>query len=131
MSEIVNGAELFRAAAEAKDVDAALAALSAGVVLHSPITHRPVRKRSEIRFLLEALVEIFENFRYTDQLDGDGVTALVFRTTVGGREVEGLDLMRLDDDGLVEDLTVMLRPKSGMDAVLERVGRKLESAITS
>jgi hypothetical protein len=118
----------FRAAAEATDIEGMLASMSDDVVLHSPVSHRPFTSRAQIQFVLEVLAESFVDFRYTDQLDGDQVTALVFRATVDGRELEGLDLLRFDPSGLVSELTVMMRPMSGLDAVLRRVGRAIENA---
>jgi hypothetical protein len=50
---------------------------------------------------------------------------LCFRTLVDGREVEGVDLLRYDDDGLVAELVVMMRPLSGLTAVRDAMGAKL------
>ncbi len=52
----------------------------------------------------------------------------VFRTRVQGRELEGLDLLRLDANGLIADLTVMIRPLSGLIALAQAIGPKLEAA---
>ena len=70
----------------------------------------------------------FEDFRYTDELDGDGVKALVFEARVGDKQVQGLDLLRFDDQGLIEDFTVMVRPLSAAMALAEAVGKGLERA---
>lgn len=125
---MTHAAEAFRSAAEAKDVDAILATMAEEVVLHSPVSHRPFTSRDDIRLVLEALADALDGFRYTDQLDGEGVTALVFRATIGRRQLEGLDLLRFDPEGLISELTVMMRPKSGLDAVLDHVGRAIAGA---
>ncbi|MDX6658064.1 MAG: hypothetical protein QOH62_2857, partial [Solirubrobacteraceae bacterium] len=53
--------------------------------------------------------------------------ALVFRATVGDREVEGIDLVRIGPDGLIDDLTVFVRPQSGLNALAARMAEELGS----
>lgn len=40
---------------------------------------------------------------------------------MGQREVHGIDLVHLNEAGLIEEFTVMLRPRSGLDALAERM----------
>jgi hypothetical protein len=51
--------------------------------------------------------------------------ALIFKARVGEREIDGLDLLRLDDDGQVTELTVMVRPLSGITALAEAMAEEL------
>jgi hypothetical protein len=119
----------FRAAVEAGDVEAALATLAQDVVFHSPAVFHPYVGRDTVGALLRLVFETFEDFRYTDELQGaDGTHALIFRARVGEREIEGLDLLRGDADGLVEDFTVMVRPLSGLVALAQALGPKVEAA---
>ena len=84
----------FRAAIERRDLDGMLATLADDVVLHSPVSFKPFEGKAAVARLLGILVDTFEDFRYTDELAGEDVAALIFRTRVGAREVEGLDLIR-------------------------------------
>jgi len=121
-------ADPFRAAVEARDLDAMAAALAPDVVLHSPVTFKPFEGRAAVAQLLAILLEIFEDFHYTDELAGEGAHALVFRARVGERTVEGLDLLRRDASGLIDDFTVMVRPLSAAIALAEAVGPRLAAA---
>jgi len=118
----------FRAAVEAADHAGMVAALAPGAVLRSPVTFEPFEGRDAVARLFSILLEVFEDFRYTDALEGDGVAALVFRARVGDRELEGLDLLRFDADGRIAELTVMVRPASGLMALGEAVGARLHAA---
>ena len=119
----------FRRAVEAHSLDDMMAAFSADAVLHSPITFQPFEGRPAIRQLLGILLEVFEDFRYTDELAGaDGTRALIFRARVRDRDVEGLDLVRFDDAGAIRDFTVMVRPRSALEALLAEVGSRLAEA---
>lgn len=116
----------FRAAVEAGDHAAMVATLADDVVFHSPVAHRPFAGKEATSGVLAAVLATFTDFRYTDELEGDGVTALVFRARVGTKDVEGLDLVRTNAEGLIDHFTVMLRPLSALVAMAEAMGPKVE-----
>jgi hypothetical protein len=120
--------EAFRAAIEARDHARMVEALAPDVVFHSPITFRPFEGRELVATLFGVLLETFEDFRYTDELDGDGVKMLIFKARVGDRELEGLDVLRFDAEGKIAEFTVMVRPLSGAMALADAVGKGLERA---
>jgi hypothetical protein len=121
----VSAAQRFRDGVEAQDFDAALEALADDVVFHSPVLFKPFEGRAAVGHVLRTVVEVFEDFRYTDHLTADGTTALVFEARVGDREVQGIDLVRENAEGLIEDFTVLVRPLSGLTALAEEMGRRL------
>ena len=118
----------FRAAIERRDLDGMVATLADDVVLHSPVSFRPFEGREAVGRLFEILLRTFEDFRYTDELPGEEVHALIFRARVGDRDVEGLDLVRPGLDGRIVDFTVMVRPLTGVVALAEAVGAQLAAA---
>ena len=118
----------FRAAVEAKDLDAMRAALHPDVVFRSPAVFSPYEGVDTVMGLLTHVVEVFEDFAYTDELEGTGTHALIFRARVGDKQVEGLDHLTLDADGLVTQLVVMVRPLSGLIALAQAMGARLEAA---
>ena len=119
------GHEVFRTAVESGDHAGMVSALAPGVVFHSPITFKPFEGRDAVSTLFGVLLSTFEDFRYTDELDSGDVKALVFEARVGDRLVQGLDLLRFDDDGQVAELTVMVRPMSGINALAEAMAAEL------
>ena len=116
----------FRRAVEAHDLEGMIAAFAEDAVLHSPVTFKPFEGRAAIRQLLGILLEVLEDFQYTDELEaGDGTRALVFNARVGDRDLQGLDLIRFDGSGLIRDLTVMVRPRSALEALMAEVSPRL------
>ena len=115
----------FRAAIERRDLDGMVATLADDVVLHSPVSFKPFEGKEGVAGLFEILLRTFEDFRYTDELAGEEVQALIFRARVGDRDVEGLDLVRPGPDGRIVDFTVMVRPLTGVIALAEAVGPQL------
>jgi SnoaL-like domain len=118
----------FRAAVERADLDAAVALLADDVTFRSPAVFRPYEGRETVATILRTVLGVFEDFRYTDELAGDGVHALIFEARVGDRSVQGLDLIRADADGRIGEFTVMVRPASGLMALAERMGPALQAA---
>ena len=119
----------FRRGVESRDVGVMMEAFADGAVLHSPITFKPFEGKEAIARLLGILMQVFQDFRYTDELAAeDGTKALIFRTRVGDRDVEGLDLIRFDDTGRIVDFTVMVRPRSAVEALLKEVSSRLMAA---
>lgn len=117
---------LFRRGVESKDVAVMMEAFADGAVLHSPITFKPFEGKEAIARLLGILMQVFQDFRYTDELTAeDGTKALIFRTRVGDRDVEGLDLIRFDETGRIRDFTVMVRPRSAVESLLREVSSRL------
>jgi len=118
----------FRTAVESMDIDAAGELLAPDVVFHSPATFHPFVGRETVTKLLGLVAQTFEDFRYTDELETDGSHILVFRAAIDGRELEGIDLLRFDEDGLIADFTVMLRPISGLLPFAQAMGEKVAQA---
>ncbi|HYI37516.1 MAG TPA: nuclear transport factor 2 family protein [Thermoleophilaceae bacterium] len=118
----------FRAAVENRDVDAMRAALHPDVVFRSPAVFTPYEGVDDVMGLLGHVIEVFEDFEYTDELEGRSTHALVFAARVGDKRVEGLDHLTLDPDGLVTELVVMVRPLSGLIALAQAMGARLESS---
>ena len=118
----------FRAAVERADMDAAVALLADDVVFRSPAVFKPYEGRETVSTILRTVFGVFEDFRYTDELDGAGLHGLVFEARVGDRSLQGIDLLRLGADGRIAEFTVMIRPASGLIAVAERMGPALQAA---
>jgi hypothetical protein len=115
----------FRAAVEAGDLAGMVELLAPDVIFNSPVAFKPFEGRETVGKVLEAVMNTFEDFHYTDELDRDDVHALVFRARVGDKQLEGLDLLRLNDEGEIADFTVMVRPLSGLIALAEAMGPKV------
>jgi SnoaL-like domain len=124
----MNAAAAFRAAVEREDVEAVRELLAPDIVFHSPVTFHPFIGRDTVFALLSLVAQTFEDFRYTDELVADGAHALIFRASVAGKELEGVDLLRLDAQGLIGDFTVMLRPLSGLVPFAQAMGEKATAA---
>jgi SnoaL-like domain len=118
----------FRRAAEAKDFSAIDELFAEDVVFRSPVVYKPYEGRDAVAMLLGAVVQVFEDFRYTDQAETGDAAALAFSARVGERELDGIDFLHFDSEGRVDRMAVYVRPMSGVNALAEAMQRKLEEA---
>jgi len=117
--------DAFRAAAEAKDFSQLEELFSPEVVFRSPVVFKPYEGHDALRVLLGAVVEVFEDFRYVDQVETGDTAVLVFKARVGDREVDGVDVLRFGADGKAVEMMVMVRPLSGINALAEAMASRL------
>ena len=55
--------------------------------------------------------------------------ALVFEARIGTRTIEGVDFLRLNSLGLVDDFRVMVRPHSALEALMEAMVPAIERVL--
>jgi hypothetical protein len=118
----------FRQAAEGKDFSAIDDLFAEDVAFRSPVVFKPYEGREAIAMLLGAVGQVFEDFRYTDQVETEDSAALMFSARVGDRELDGIDYLHFDSEGRVDSMAVYVRPMSGVSALAEAMQRKLEEA---
>lgn len=107
----------FRTAMERRDIHALVRTLRPDVVARSPVTPHAFVGIYEVAGLIKNLMEGFEELEYTDEVAGDDVHMIAFRGTVLGHEVMGVDLLRIDADGMIYELMISGRPPEGVFAM--------------
>lgn len=121
----------FRAAAEAKDFESGRDLFTEDVVFRSPFIHKPYEGIDALAFLLGNVVQVLEDFRYIAHVETDNVAVLQFEARVGDRELQGVDILGFNEDGKISEMTVMVRPASGLEALGREMGRRIEAATAS
>ena len=117
------------------DLDGGLVGLLADdVVFYSPVVYTPQRGREITTRYLEAAAASLSGdaagdparaFRYTKQVLSGDTAVLEFETSVDGKYVNGVDIIRCDADGRIVEFRVMMRPLQAITAVHEEMGRRL------
>jgi hypothetical protein len=118
----------FRAAAEAKDFAAADDLFAEDVSFRSPVVFKQYEGREALKVLLAAVLRVFEDFRYVEQVESGDTAVLMFEARAGDREVQGVDILRFGPDDRIAELIVMVRPMSGLNALAQEMQRQLEAA---
>jgi hypothetical protein len=112
------------------------------VVLYSPIVFTPQKGKQITSLYLQAATQTFAGreptsnsgstdgdgrFRYTKSLIGGDTAILEFETTMEGKYVNGVDIIRCNDGGRIIEFRVMIRPLQAVNLVHQQMGAMLES----
>ncbi|MFF3957353.1 nuclear transport factor 2 family protein [Streptomyces sp. NPDC001890] len=129
--ETVETTERFRAAVEKGELAALGDLFTEDIRLYSPVKFTPFEGRPMVLGLFGVLLRTFEDFRYVGHFEGtaetsaDGEeapsTVLLFRATVNGKQIHGIDLLQFDGAGRIKEFTVMVRPQSAVHALGQAV----------
>jgi hypothetical protein len=65
-------------------------------------------------------------FRYTKTVLAGDTAVLEFETTVEGKYVNGVDIIRCNDEGRIVEFRVMIRPLQAVNVVHEQMAATLE-----
>jgi hypothetical protein len=102
------------------------ALIAPDAVFRSPAVHTPQEGRDlVVGYLGAAFAVLGPTLTYHDEWLRERDAVLRFTAVVNGLDVEGIDLIRWDDDGLIEDFTVMVRPAKALEAVIAAMAQEL------
>ncbi|MFO1217241.1 MAG: nuclear transport factor 2 family protein [Burkholderiaceae bacterium] len=109
---------------------AALPALLAeDAVFHSPVVHTPQRGRAITAAYLAAALKVLGNdkFRYVREIVGSHDAVLEFETEIDGIVLNGVDLIRWNDQNLITDFKVMVRPLKAINLLHQLMAAQLQA----
>lgn len=97
-------------------------------VFHSPVVHTPQKGRPIVVAYLSAAGQTLGNdsFQYLREVVDGNTAVLEFQTEMDGIQVNGIDMITFDDEGLITDFKVMVRPLKAVNKVWEMMGAQLE-----
>ena len=110
------------------------------VVFYSPIVYTPQEGKAITKLYLQAAGQTLPGdaavapkvdgaggrFRYTKTVTSGDTAVLEFETTVDGKYVNGVDIMRCNDAGRIVELRVMIRPLQAINLVHAQMKATLE-----
>ncbi|MGD2079456.1 MAG: nuclear transport factor 2 family protein [Chloroflexota bacterium] len=99
--------------------------LAEDIVFHSPFLWKPYHGRYPVFVILNTVSKVFRDFAYHRELVVDDVWALEFGAAVGELSIKGIDLIELNDDGLIQKFEVFVRPANGLLALGDEMQRRL------
>ncbi|SEL44985.1 nuclear transport factor 2 family protein [Acinetobacter sp. DSM 11652] len=112
---------------ETRDLSLLNELLSEEVVFKSPVAFKPYPGKQVVTFILTNVIEIFENFRYHREFyTADGFSVVLeFSANVGEKTLKGIDMIQFNEQGQIIDFEVMIRPKSGLEALALQMGQRM------
>ncbi|SIN60247.1 SnoaL-like domain-containing protein [Parasphingorhabdus marina DSM 22363] len=113
-----------------KSREALDAQLAEDAVFHSPVVHTPQEGKPVVMAYLTAADTVLGNdsFRYVREIvdDEKNMAMLEFQLELDDIHVNGVDIISWNDDGLIQDFKVMVRPLQAINKVWDEMGKMLE-----
>lgn len=111
-------------------------------VFYSPVVFTPQRGKEITKMYLNAAGatlgpgpgdkaakerdESYIPFRYTKEVVSGNTAVLEFERTIGGKYVNGVDIITCDDDGKIIEFKVMIRPLQAVNLLHQQMAAMLE-----
>ena len=115
---------------QAGDLSALNELLDDAVVFRSPVAFKPYEGKQVVFFILTNVIQVFENFTYHREFyTEDGLNVVLeFSANIGDKKLKGIDMIRFNEEGQMVDFEVMIRPKSGIEALATLMGQRMAQA---
>jgi hypothetical protein len=104
------------------------ALLADAVVFHSPVVHTPQQGKAVTMMYLGAALKVFVNdtFRYVREVSAGREAVLEFQVEIEGLTVNGVDMLRWDEEGRIVDFKVMVRPLKAVNLIHGKMAELLK-----
>ncbi len=109
------------------------------VVFYSPIVYTPQKGKAVTALYLQAASQTFPgdasppssgasgSFRYTKTVVSGDTAVLEFETAIEGKYVNGVDIIRCNEEGRIIEFRVMIRPLQAVNLVHRQMAAMLEA----
>jgi hypothetical protein len=110
-----------------KDIQELDEILADEVTFHSPVVHSVQRGKAITRMYLAAALDVLGNdtFRYVREVMNEQDAVLEFEVEVKGVVMNGVDMIRWNDQGKIIDFKVMVRPLKAINLIHQEMASRL------
>jgi ketosteroid isomerase-like protein len=112
----------FTDAMKCKDLEGMLTHMADDVVLNTPLASEPVKGKAAIRQVVGALLKVVDKFDFLEFMQEPEHVFSFFKLTSGAIELDGMDFWRLNEGGLIQEMTVLWRPLPESTEVQKKLG---------
>ena len=115
--------------AKNRDIEGLYDLLDENAVFHSPVVHSPqVGKQITGKYLSAAFSVFFnDSFTYVREVHGQRQAVLEFEVELQGILVNGVDMIRWNDAGLITEFKVMIRPLKAVSLIHQNMAAMLQT----
>lgn len=112
------------------DADLLSALTAEDAVFHSPVVHSPQAGKAKVMLYLLSAAKVLGNdsFVYVREVIEGNDALLEFTSEIDGIHINGIDLIRFDDEGKIKDFKVMVRPVKAVNKLWEMMAAQLQAA---
>ena len=112
-----------------RDVKGLGALLADGVVFHSPVIHTPQVGKAITTQYLSAAFHVFfnETFKYVREVTDKHNAVLEFLVEIDGITVNGVDMLKWNDEGQLIEFKVLIRPLKAINLIHQKMAAMLQA----
>ncbi len=114
---------------EARDLEALDEILAEDISMGAPPYWDKLTGRPLVHHLLGLIIQTIEDFTYHrewhDDSRGRGEIALEFHGHIGELDLQGIDLITLDNEGKIQNLDVMIRPMNALSTLRDTIAPQM------
>jgi len=102
-------------------------------VFRSPMVYAPYASAGAVILVLNTAILVFEDFVYHRELASeDGLSVVLeFSARIGDKNLKGIDMIRFDQQGLIVEFEVMVRPFTGLQALAAAMAARLGDKLSA
>ena len=103
--------------------------LAENVTFYSPVVFTAQKGKSLTLLYLMAAAQVFNNksFSYTKEIINENHATLEFELNINGIEINGIDLITWNEEGMIVEFKVFIRPLQGVNVIHKMMQQMLES----
>ncbi|MBD0289148.1 MAG: hypothetical protein ICV79_27575 [Flavisolibacter sp.] len=109
-----------------KDMNRYSAWFAEDMKLYTPVHEEPSVGKQAACQILPVVFSFFNNFHYPDVFSGQQSHSLIFKAEVNGVLLDGVDYLKMAEDGLVTDFYVMMRPLKAITELSNLIGAAMQ-----
>ena len=126
MSPQTTEVSAYRAAIDAQDPEALAAACAPDLVFHSPITSTvQFEGRAEMANLYRTVLEVYDEQHCVAEYDSGDTRIVRLHARIGDQELDEVQILRLNDEGQVREITMYVRPLPGLTTLMAALAPRL------
>ena len=103
--------------------------LAADVTLGAPPYWEKLEGHALVHHLLGLIVDTIEGFTYHREWVSEGELALEFTGRIGELQLQGIDLISLNEQCVIQNLDVLIRPANAVGALIQTVAPQMAAFI--
>tara|TARA_B100000767_G_scaffold101082_1_gene97075 strand:- start:90 stop:482 length:393 start_codon:yes stop_codon:yes gene_type:complete len=103
--------------------------LAENVTFYSPVVFTAQKGKSLTLLYLMAAAQVFNNksFSYTKEIINENHATLEFELNINGIEINGIDLITWNEEGMIIEFKVFIRPLQGVNVIHKMMQQMLEN----
>jgi len=100
-----------------KNLDAMLTYMADHIILRTTLAAEPLKGKAALRPVVQALLNVVDKFDFREIMQGPRHVSWFFKVTVGSIQLDAMDYWLLNQEGLIQEVTVLWRPLPAIAAV--------------